>query len=393
MGRLRRIENKLERAINGAFAKAFRAEVQPVEIASAVRRAMDDGATSLAKGRTFVPAHYRVELSETDYERLTEYEEELTEELLAAAEEHAESEQYQTKAPLAMRFARDSELETGVFRITSEDDAGTRRSTSGRASGRRGVGDVPDERARPGAAEFAEPDEFAEADEFAEPVGSPAPSRPGMSPRPTSGGGAPGNAPAQPAAPPRAWEAADDWREGSYADGTHDDRAYVDAAQVDGAYQPDSVELDDRILRATRQPVNPVDDPNGPSDRRDRRGQGEHRAPARRESPPHPPARSVAPADRPWLEIDGDRFPLLGPVTVLGRDISCAIVVEDANVSRRHCEVRVTHDGPHLIARLRDLGSTNGTWVDGERIDSRRLGTGDRVTIGATDMIFHARGR
>jgi hypothetical protein len=52
MGRLQRIEHKLERAINGAFAKAFRAEVQPVEIASAVRRAMDDRAQTLAKGRT-----------------------------------------------------------------------------------------------------------------------------------------------------------------------------------------------------------------------------------------------------------------------------------------------------------------------------------------------------
>ena len=87
MGRLQRIENKLERAINGAFAKAFRAEVQPVEIASAVRRAMDDGATALAKGRTYVPTSYRVELSESDYERLHTYEADLEEELLAAAEE------------------------------------------------------------------------------------------------------------------------------------------------------------------------------------------------------------------------------------------------------------------------------------------------------------------
>ena len=91
MGRLQRIENKLERAINGAFAKAFRAEVQPVEIASAVRRAMDDGATSLVKGRTFAPTQYLVELSDTDFARLTAYEEDLREELVAAAEEYAES--------------------------------------------------------------------------------------------------------------------------------------------------------------------------------------------------------------------------------------------------------------------------------------------------------------
>ena len=121
MGRLQRIEGKLERAINGVFAKAFRAEVQPVEIASAVRRAMDDGATSLAKGRTFVPTRYLVDLSETDYDRLTAYEDDLRDELLAAAEEHAESQRYQAKADFGLRFRKDTGLETGLFRITAED--------------------------------------------------------------------------------------------------------------------------------------------------------------------------------------------------------------------------------------------------------------------------------
>ncbi|WP_162213152.1 DUF3662 domain-containing protein, partial [Nostocoides australiense] len=122
MGRLQRIENKLERAINGAFAKAFRAEVQPVEIASAVRRAMDDGATSLARGRTFVPTRYRVVLSETDYDRLTAYEDDLGDELVAAAEEHAESQRYLTKNDFGMSFAKDGALETGVFQIVTEDE-------------------------------------------------------------------------------------------------------------------------------------------------------------------------------------------------------------------------------------------------------------------------------
>ena len=121
MGRLQRIENKLERAINGAFAKAFRAEVQPVEIASAVRRAMDDGATSLVKGRTFAPTQYLVELSDTDFARLTAYEEDLREELVAAAEEHAESQRYQLKSAFGLRFGKDASLETGVFRIVTED--------------------------------------------------------------------------------------------------------------------------------------------------------------------------------------------------------------------------------------------------------------------------------
>jgi hypothetical protein len=67
MGLFDRLENKLERAVNGVFAKAFRAEVQPVEIASAIRRAMDYRAASTsATGRTLEPNVFTIELSETD---------------------------------------------------------------------------------------------------------------------------------------------------------------------------------------------------------------------------------------------------------------------------------------------------------------------------------------
>ncbi|MEO7447853.1 MAG: FHA domain-containing protein, partial [Humibacillus sp.] len=50
----------------------------------------------------------------------------------------------------------------------------------------------------------------------------------------------------------------------------------------------------------------------------------------------------------------------------------------------------VTNDGPHLVTSIRDLGSTNGTFVNGERVSSQRLQDGDRVTIGRTSAIFRA---
>ncbi len=69
MGLFDRVEQRLERAVNGAFARAFKSEVQPVEIASAIRRAMDDRAAVLGQGRTIVPNLFTVELSDTDYDR------------------------------------------------------------------------------------------------------------------------------------------------------------------------------------------------------------------------------------------------------------------------------------------------------------------------------------
>lgn len=90
------------------------------------------------------------------------------------------------------------------------------------------------------------------------------------------------------------------------------------------------------------------------------------------------------------MDCEGDHYPLLGPLTVLGRDPSADITLDDAGISRRHAEIRVTHDGPHFAVTVRDLASTNGTFVNGDRITSRRLADGDRLTIGRTSLTIRA---
>ncbi|MBK6302333.1 MAG: FHA domain-containing protein [Actinomycetales bacterium] len=107
---------------------------------------------------------------------------------------------------------------------------------------------------------------------------------------------------------------------------------------------------------------------------------------------PAPPAKlpRINPAQRPWLDIDGERYPLLGSLTVIGRDATADVILDDPGISRRHSEVRVTHDGPHLVSSIRDLASTNGTFVNGERIASTRLIDGDQITVGRTAITFRA---
>ena len=73
MGVLQRFEHRLEGMVEGAFARAFKSELQPVEIASAVQREMDDRAAIVAQGRTLVPNDFVVELAETDFQRLEVY--------------------------------------------------------------------------------------------------------------------------------------------------------------------------------------------------------------------------------------------------------------------------------------------------------------------------------
>ena len=97
-----------------------------------------------------------------------------------------------------------------------------------------------------------------------------------------------------------------------------------------------------------------------------------------------PAAAATASPTNPILDIDGQRYLLTGPVTVIGRGSEADIVVDDSGVSRRHLEIRLTQG--HAIAT--DLGSTNGTYVEGHRIDAATLLDGNTLTVGRTRIMF-----
>ena len=86
----------------------------------------------------------------------------------------------------------------------------------------------------------------------------------------------------------------------------------------------------------------------------------------------------------PILDINGQRYMLTGPVTIIGRGSESDIIVDDSGVSRRHLEIRLT--AGHTVAT--DLGSTNGTCVEGVRMDAATLVNGNTITIGHTTIMF-----
>ena len=85
------------------------------------------------------------------------------------------------------------------------------------------------------------------------------------------------------------------------------------------------------------------------------------------------------------LEIDGRRVPVEQRQLVLGRSRDCDVQLSDPNVSRRHAELRQEGATYWLV----DLDSTNGIEVDGRRHKRVKLEDGTRVTIGATEVVFH----
>lgn len=89
---------------------------------------------------------------------------------------------------------------------------------------------------------------------------------------------------------------------------------------------------------------------------------------------------------QPILDVDGQRYLLTGQVTVLGRGSEADIIISDTGVSRQHVEIRITPDG--VIAT--DLGSTNGTYVEGHRVDAATLVDGNTLSVGRSRITFWA---
>lgn len=303
MGVFDSLERGLERAVKAPFAKVFKAEVQPVEIAANIRGAMDDRAAVLGPGRVMVPNVFTVELAQSDYERLSSYDKALTDELVAASEDHADAERYTTPGPIEIRLTSDDELETGVFRVRPTAKDGRRAQRRPEPAPER----APETPPRQQAPEPQAPRSGASVAPSSEP------------PRP---------------APP----------------GTH--------------------------LRSQRPAETQTEDEDGDT----------RQLPS---APPPPRRTQQTRGPQAWLDIDGRKHPLGVAVTSLGRDESAMIVVDDPGVSRRHAEIRITYDGPHLQVLIRDAGSTNGTFLNGEQIGTEELGDGDRITLGRTTITFH----
>lgn len=225
MGVLDRFEKGVERAVNNAFAKVGRSDVKPVELASALRREVDDRAAVVGRDRTVAPNEFTFELATDDFAQVDAWgAEALADELASAVTEHAASQHYAFVGPVSVSFEESAELQAGRFEVRS--------------------------------------------------------------------------------------------------------------ASVRGNVAP---------------------------------------------------ATSAAPSTRhPLVDIDGQRYLLTGPVTVIGRGSEADIVVDDPGVSRRHLEIRVTSDG--VIAT--DLGSTNGLYVEGHQVPAATLLDGNSMTIGRTRIMF-----
>jgi hypothetical protein len=118
MSVLRSIESKLESLFEGVFGRAFRANVQPVELARKLVKEMDDHRT-VSVSRVYVPNEYTVYLSPGDREQFSGFEESMRDELAEYLAEHARREGYVLLTPPRVLVETDEDLDVGVFGIAT----------------------------------------------------------------------------------------------------------------------------------------------------------------------------------------------------------------------------------------------------------------------------------
>ena len=224
MSSLQRFERRLETMISGAFARAFRSAVQPVEIAAALQRECDNNAQILSRQRRLVPNDFHVELAQSDLDRLAPYDTAMAAELEKQVTEHAQQNGYSFPGPVTIDFEVAEDLTTGRFRVRSRATAKVSSNSTHTQVGR---------------------------------------------------------------------------------------------------------------------------------------------------------ARAV-------LEVNGTQHPLLPPGVVVGRGTEADVRINDPGVSRQHVEFRVDASGDRLKIDVRDLGSTNGMLVDGQKMSRSVADDGTEVTVGST---------
>lgn len=337
MGLIENVERGLEKAVRGVFNAGSRSRIEPVDVASRLRSEMDKKSYAIAEGRTIAPNVFTIEFSDADFPRAQDWGYELAEELCDVAIRHARSQGYTLRGAVRVTFARtkSDELQKGEFLVLSSQER------SG-ARGRNGAAPSGGQQHRyNGGQEGGRRPESA--------VGQQATSVPAE-----SDGHARGYAPDYGHSSPDA----------SYA-------APVAAAAASSSSLPSG---SSRI--APRAPGR-----RGPSERQPSPDATQVMDSTGGQRPPH----RAQPNYKPVLDINGQRFSIQASSIVLGRSSEADITIEDTGVSRRHLEI-LNQDGVFLAV---DLGSTNGSTIDGERLRGRHeLVDGTVITMGRTKITF-----
>ncbi len=378
---LQNFERRLQGAVGNTFARLFGGKVQPAEVADALQKEAAEhvqrqGSASIA------PNHYRVRLGPTDRQGLGSDEESVASALSDMIREYLDEQGWQTFGDVAVSLEQSESLHTGQFRISSivDPDVGRRSPHQGAGEGRmtQQPGDPgrpdtrqPDNRPPDNRGEPPRGHDPRDGQQYVPPgYGGPGPSGP---PDQNQGYQGPNQGyPPQPYDAPgygqRVWDQQGQQWEQQYGQQQPYQQGYPQQPYQQGPQQPwDQQGYQQGYPQQGQQSGYPQN-----------YGQN-YGVPA------------AAPQEiTATLSIDdgsGRSHQLQRGSNVIGRGQDAAFRLADTSVSRRH--VDVYFDGQSAV--LHDLGSTNGTTVNGSSVQTWQLADGDVIHIGHSTVVFASR--
>jgi hypothetical protein len=128
---LKGFERRLERLVEGAFARAFKSSLRPVELGRRLIREMDDQRTVSVQGSVAAPNHFTITLGADDYAQFAEIEESLVRALTEEARTHAREEGYVFMGPVEIQIRKDTDLSVGSFSLSARFKEGAGGTTGG----------------------------------------------------------------------------------------------------------------------------------------------------------------------------------------------------------------------------------------------------------------------
>jgi hypothetical protein len=128
---LKGFERRLERLVEGVFARAFKSSLRPVELGRRLIREMDDQRTVNVQGNVAAPNHFTITLGPDDHAQFAEIGESLVRALADEAKTHAREEGYVFMGPVEVHLNRDDDLGVGSFGLSARFKEGAGGSSGG----------------------------------------------------------------------------------------------------------------------------------------------------------------------------------------------------------------------------------------------------------------------
>ncbi|MDV6010901.1 DUF3662 and FHA domain-containing protein [Haloechinothrix sp. LS1_15] len=421
MGRVQRFDRRLEGIVGNAFARLFGGKVVTQEVAHALERESEDNVRELAGGRWLAPNHYIVSLGSTDYDHMASSQDRVTRILADAVAEHLAEHGWDTYGDVVVSLECNGALRTGQFRTRSAVDpdvsahsaSSAAESTPPRDAGGRAMSQPPgygqydqgdpygqgpygygqgqpgydpnygqpgyDSYGQPGYGQYDQGDPYGQGPYGygqGQPGYDPGYGAPGAAPGYDPGYGAPGTPPGgAPAYDPNygAPGAAPGYDPGYGAPGTPPggapgyDPNYGAPGAAPGYGPPGTPPGGNPGMGGYGQPGYPPQGPPGP---------------------PGPQAPRQLNATLQLDDGSNRSYTLKQGSNVIGRGQDADFRLPDTGVSRRHLEI--TWDGQS--ATLADIGSTNGTTVNGTPVQTWQLADGDVIRVGHSSLTFRTQG-